>query len=1229
MNADLPAGASPYPGLRPFEAHEAHLFFGRDEQIDELLRRLSRHRFLAIVGTSGCGKSSLVRAGLLPNLRGGGMAAAGSSWHIATLRPGADPIGSLAAALNALDVFGGGADDEGDLPATAFTEAALRRGPLGLVDVVRQLRLAAGENLLVLVDQFEEIFRFAPVAGAKGRDDAAAFVKLLLEAAGQQEHRIFIVLTMRSDFLGDCARLRGLPEAINEGQYLVPRLTRGQLREAIEGPAAVAGGAVSPTLVQALLAEAADHDLLPLLQHALMRTWTLGQGAPVLDLPAYEATGGIAHALSRHADEAYEELAPREQRMAKRLFQRLTQGRASGRGTRRPSRLSEIRDVVDAPLEDVVRIIGVFRRPDRAFLMPPEGVPLGPDSTIDISHESLMRQWVRLREWTREEYESSTEYRRLSEAAALHADGKAGLWREPELDIALAWKAEQRPTAAWATRYQAGFEQAMAFLDESAARRRLRRRSVAIALAAVAFLIVGAVAFLAGERGAQNSLRVQLASSVADPATRALLLAELGDVAEPDHLPLYEAAAAAAIPLAVFGGRAGEMPIGSVFTDGGRRVATLSRNGAIGWRGADGRGPPDDGAMRASENGGGRTGSLELRGMSATHDGERIAAFTERTIYLAATADGVAMAIPVEGGSPLTAMALAADGSRIAGALLNGSIRIWDLAGSTSVLRDLTVSGAEPGGVDPVEHLHFDAAGTVLAIGTSTGVVRVLHVDDSTRDAAPEAGGGCDSASTAATLTSLALSPDGNWLACGYSDNVVRVSNSRTPGPPLLLPGHQAPVLALAFNPVSNSAGLTLATASEDGTARLWTLQGGGRPGSAAPALAIRGAPVVLSGHAGRISDIAFAADGGRVATTADDGVRVWRTRPLEPLVLGEHAGEGRGNEIETVAFSPDGRFVVSASRDGTARVWKIDGSGLAVTLDRHTDWVRGALFSPADPSTVVTISEDRTLLVWSLSAVATERQRLALKNRPLSLAFSPDGTRVAVGSTASVEVLRLADLKVETALPDGPDRWVFDVAFSDDGSRVAAARDRTAAVWRPSAGGEPTTVGGEDAARVLAVAFSPDGSRLATGSAGNTARIWTLPEAAPEPWEVRHGAEVNDVALGTDAARDRRWLLTASSDRTVRLTDAGTGREVLSFEHPAAVRAARFDPAGGRIVTGADDGVIRLWRHDLGRLVAVLREATTACLAPSERVAFLGESPSRAEAEHGACERRSGREGP
>jgi WD40 repeat protein/energy-coupling factor transporter ATP-binding protein EcfA2 len=913
ITTDLVGLTLPYPGLRPFEPGEAHLFFGRDAQVDELLRRLAAHRFLAIVGTSGCGKSSLVKAGLLPNLHGGGMVAAGSAWRIATMRPGADPIGNLAAALNAPNVFGTDADLQGELPATAFTEPTLRRGPLGLVDVARQLRLNAGENLLVLVDQFEEIFRFAPLAGAKGRDDAAAFVKLLLEAAAQQELQIYVVLTMRSDFIGDCARFRGLPEAINDGQYLVPRLTRTQLREAIEGPAAVAGATVSPTLVQALLAEVGDQDLLPILQHALMRTWTLDEGPPVLDLSAYEATGGMAHALSRHADEAFDELSPGDQQIAMRMFQRLTQGRASGRGTRRPSRLGEIRDVVEAPIEDVKRVIDVFRRPDRAFLMPAAGVALTPDSTIDISHESLMRQWVRLRDWTRQEYESGVQYRRLSEAAALHAAGRGGLWRSPELDIALAWRAEQRPTAAWASRYNTEFEPSMTFLRRSIVRRRQHRAALVLASVPFVFLLLGVIAFTARQRGSEHGLRVQLAGSVGDPALRALLLAELADKARPEHLPLYHSAATAAIPVAILESALEQTWIGSAFIEGGRKVARVSTTGSIEVRQTDGRGPASTSTvLPPPDSAAGKSPTLEtLAGFTATHDGRWLGAFSDNAIYLVdLTAGGPSRMIQVGSEFPITAIALAADGCRLAAGLLDGSLRIWDLDCAGQVTRDWPEPDVlrERSGYDSIEALQFDSKSQRLAIGTMAGVVRILHVDSSPPNLLVLAGAnnGVDNGGNAVTLSAVALSPDDNWLAAGYSDTSVRVWNTRVPGAPLLVEGPHGPVLSVSLGADSNNANeLKLATGSADASARLWTLSAssaGAVSAEAVTALRVGGEAVLLAGHDGGVTHVAFNSDGSGLATTSDDGTtRIWRSEPLEPVTVGKHDGE-----IESIAFDRD-----------------------------------------------------------------------------------------------------------------------------------------------------------------------------------------------------------------------------------------------------------------------------------------------------------------------------------
>ncbi|MDQ6623863.1 MAG: hypothetical protein M3Y86_10340, partial [Verrucomicrobiota bacterium] len=447
---------NPFPGLRPFEFDENYLFFGREGQADELLSRLRRFRFLAVVGTSGSGKSSLVRAGLLPDIFGGLMVTAGSAWRVALFKPGNDPIGNLARALSG--AFGSGEEDEAT--KSAIIESTLRRSALGLPEVVRQERVPG--NLLIIADQFEEIFRFS----ARAEDDAAAFVKLLLEAARQTAQRICVALTMRSDYLGDCAQFGGLPEAINEGLYLIPRMTRDQRRQAITGPVAVGGGEIAPRLVNRLLNDVGDNpDQLPIMQHALMRMWDCAQasGAPVvLDLAHYEQVGTLSGALNQQAEEAFHELSPRGQEIAPRLFKRLTEKGRDNREVRRPATVRELVAVSGGNVEEVQSVIETFRAPGRSFLMPPAARAIDDDSLVDISHESLIRGWSRLRGWVDEEADSAEVYQRLSETAALHEAGKAGLWRDPDLQLALDWQARNQPTAAWAARYAENFARPVA-----------------------------------------------------------------------------------------------------------------------------------------------------------------------------------------------------------------------------------------------------------------------------------------------------------------------------------------------------------------------------------------------------------------------------------------------------------------------------------------------------------------------------------------------------------------------------------------------------------------------------------------------------------------------------------------------------------------------------------------------------------------------------------------------
>lgn len=505
MTTQRPPHRNPYPGLRSFEPDESALFFGREAETDELRTRLRHTRFLAVVGGSGSGKSSLVRSGLVPTLHAGFMSGVGSGWRVAITRPGEDPIGRLAAALDDPAVLGP-ADSRADTRRTVL-EAMLRDSSLGLADAVRQATLPAGEKLLLVVDQFEELYRFRRSRTAAGAaDDAAAFVRLLLEAG--RTSNLYVVLTMRSEFIGECMLFDGLPEAINTGQYLIPRMGRDALRRAISGPAEVAGASVAPRLVTRLLNEVGGElDRLPVLQHALMRTWDRWahdpDAGPALDLPQYEAIGTLKQALSMHADEAWAELkTTRERAIAERLFKTLTETTEGGRGLRRPTAMAALAAICDASVDELQRVIEPFRAPGRGFLQPPAGVALAPTVIVDISHESLMRLWQRLLQWVQQEARATDIYRRLATAAARHAAGEGGLWRPPELTLGLRWREDNKPSAAWAGDVD-GFAQAMSFLDRS---QRAQRQRLGAGVAAGVLAVVLAVGWFAAEVRRQRVL---------------------------------------------------------------------------------------------------------------------------------------------------------------------------------------------------------------------------------------------------------------------------------------------------------------------------------------------------------------------------------------------------------------------------------------------------------------------------------------------------------------------------------------------------------------------------------------------------------------------------------------------------------------------------------------------------------------------------------------------------
>lgn len=468
-----PGTTNPFPGLRPFTVDECHLFFGREGQVDDILLKLSQNRFVCVMGYSGSGKSSLMYCGLVPVLYGGFVTHSGPNWHIIVTRPGTSPIQNLAESVVDYLVAQNRIASADRAIHKAIILSVLRSGSHGLVEVARYLQKQHDENVFLMIDQFEELFRLhEEIVEEDAINESQQYVNLVLTAVEQRDVPIYSAITMRSDFIASCSVFPHLTDEINKSNYLVPQMSREQRKMVIEGPVAVGGGKISQRLVKRLLTDMGkNQDQLPILQHALMRTWDYWlenreEGEP-MDLRHYNAVGKVSQALSQHANELYESLTTREKEIAEVMFKSITEKTADNKGMRRPSKLSLLCELADASEEEVIRVVEHFRKPGRSFLMPAHYITLNADSVIELSHESLMRIWNKLNEWVEEEFESAQMYKRLSDAAAMYQIGKTGLWRPPDLQLALNWQKKQRPTREWAQRYDEAFERAVVFLDTS------------------------------------------------------------------------------------------------------------------------------------------------------------------------------------------------------------------------------------------------------------------------------------------------------------------------------------------------------------------------------------------------------------------------------------------------------------------------------------------------------------------------------------------------------------------------------------------------------------------------------------------------------------------------------------------------------------------------------------------------------------------------------------------
>jgi WD40 repeat protein len=1041
----------------------------------------------------------------------------------------------------------------------ALITAELRRGPNGLVDLVRDVGKTQQRtepfNLLIVVDQFEEIFTYIN-AGRREADESEGFVNLLLTSRTVKDAGIFVVLTMRTDFLGNCVRFLDLPDAINRGQYLTPRLNRDQTEWAIRGPARLFGGDVEPTLVAELINSIGDDpDQLPILQHALARMWESARARacdkPIISWNDFKDTGGIHDALSSHAEQVLASLGQEQQRLAKILFRAITEQREVNGGSqavRRPQSLAQIAEWSGQDWTEFAPVVRAFAQEDVNFVHYTE--PLNEETVIDISHESLIRKWHSLGQWVKEEAESAEWFRRVARAAQLRIEGREGLWRDPALQFVLDKRTNEGWNKHWAKRYSDQYESADEFLEAS---RREREREAAAKQEQEKRELTRTKQFLyvANLNLAQKEFAEGYIPRGQELLNNYLPDAETAGEDDVRSFYWYFLWNANHQELSTFRWQQEKHLLISLLTDG-ETVVSGSWQGVKLWT----IGSSEEPANFSSDG----------THVAISRDGKKMATVGwDNTVKLWDREQRRELK-PLSGHDKfITSLAFSSDGKTLATASFDNTIKLWDLHTyeERATLKIDTMF---------VNSMVFSSHDSILAVISWRINLWDLRTNEEIRIKGYEL----------TRVSAAAFSPDGKTLGLATSDGTVRLWNVKppfrwirtklsrflAPYPELLtFKAHENNIDSLAFSP----DGQKLATASGDGTVKLWDIASEMRSlwkVGLAQFFSKRQQLATLKGHEDTVKSVAFSSNGEVLVTASPDGTaKLWETETSPKSALCQ------GDLINSLTFSPDGKTLVTVGSWGeTVKRWSVETSSEIVKFKGPGKKITKFICLSPDGQ-LLAIQDESRVRLWNIQNEAEFGAFETPEDKTSTITISPDGRMLGIGTWNST--IRLFNIQTQQELPTlKADDAVRSLAFSPDGTSLAAGTAHIVKLWNIERNEELITFKGHEDL-VQSVSFSGDGKILATGSNDRTIRLWDLDRCQEISILKGHWGIIQSLAFSPD----RKTLVTGSSDRTVKLWDLNTFQELATFKaHEEILESVLFSPDGKTLASRSSDGFVKFW---------------------------------------------------